>query len=322
MARLAIMFDNQPPEPNAISGLDLAEQEDRVALAKFDENEPRDEHGRWTTGGGGDALTGGGELIGYSSSAYMDSTGKLHTSNVDDAVRALGEGQKVVLDQPRQLSTLIQRLAEVAKAAKDAGQQAKDYDLCNVSVPGTNLFCADTKGFTRIEMPQLDGKPIAGSRADALPKNQFGEVETTSQFQQFLKDAGFSVDRGTERADYLKATQSELSGVRTAALMGLMQQGKLADSTLFISKDNYIVDGHHRWAAKVGLEFGGGKVLYMNVARVNTDIITLMNEAKSFAHDWGIPQVSKRYTRGTYSLAKDKAGLPYVKFTPERRKRK
>ena len=54
---------------------------------------------------------------------------------------------------------------------------------------------------------------------------------------------------------------------------------------LIVSKDDYILDGHHRWAAKIGLDAASGKLrddLKMKVSRVNVDIVTLLDEANKF----------------------------------------
>jgi hypothetical protein len=50
---------------------------------------------------------------------------------VDDAVRALYEGKKVELNQPREVATLLDRLAEVSKKMIEMGAEAKNFDLCN-----------------------------------------------------------------------------------------------------------------------------------------------------------------------------------------------
>ena len=48
------------------------------------------------------------------------------------------------------------------------------YNLCKVTVPGTNLYCDDNKGIPREKMPQLKSVPEPGSKADKLPKNDDG----------------------------------------------------------------------------------------------------------------------------------------------------
>ena len=63
---------------------------------------------------------------------------------------------------------------------------------------------------------------------------------------------------------------------------------------LFVSRDNYIVDGHHRWAALVGLDaednrLGNDKTI--SVIRVEgMDIIELIFWANKFTEEMGIPR--------------------------------
>lgn len=251
-------------------------------LKKYDPSQPRDEGGRWTTGG---------SVPGYSAEARM-LDGKLYTSNVEDAVKALYAGQEVVLDQPRTVSTLLNRLAEITRDAEAKGEKAGNYDLCKVSVPGTNLFCSESKGIPRVEMPQLKGVPAEGSRAAAFEPDSRGEVDLSSQFMEHMRNKGYAIQETTELATYLKASQNELNGVKVAGIANAIRENKLDEASLFVSRDNYIVDGHHRWAATVGVDLDDGRPgdLSMPVSRIDTDIITILSEANTFAAEWGIPQ--------------------------------
>jgi hypothetical protein len=175
-------------------------------VQKFDESEPRDDHGRWTDGGGssddGDSGDHPGE--GYSKNAYVDAKGVIHTNSVRDAAKALGEDRKVELKQPKQVSTLIKELGKQAQEMQKQGKNAPNYNLCNVSVAGTNLFCVQSKGIPRVEMPQMDD-------------------DQTKAFVEHLKDQGQKVKKGTEYAANLRATQSEINGVKVAGVMDHLQ---------------------------------------------------------------------------------------------------
>lgn len=227
--------------------------------------------------------------------------GALRTANIDKALQALAKGQKVELTQPRQVSTLIDKLAVMANNPANKGPNAPKYNLCDVSVSGTNLFCADNKGITRILMPQLKGAPLAGSPASLLPHEMrggkdTGEVDLAPGFIDHLKSIGIDVKLGEEGASYLRATQNELVGANVAGIQAYLKGGgKIEGSPLLISKDGYIVDGHHRWAAQVGVDLGNDpkvKDLPMKVARANSDILSLLTEAKSYAKAMGIPEAA------------------------------
>jgi hypothetical protein len=181
-------------------------------------------------GGGGGGEGGKHPGAGYSKDAYVKG-GVIHTSNVDDAARALHEGKKVELDQPRKISVLIDKLGQMARDAIAKGEKAPVYNLCNVSVTGTNLFCAESKGIPRVEMPQL---------TDAQAK----------AFTTHLGDQGYKVTESSTPASHLRATQNELNGAKVAKLAGKMRaEGGMGVKRIFVSKDDYILDGHHHWAA-------------------------------------------------------------------------
>jgi hypothetical protein len=246
----------------------------------WDESEhPRDDRGRFGEGAGG-----------------IDPEIDIETDDIEVAVRALAEGRTVALSQPRQVSTLLDRLAQTVEEAKARGEQAPSYDLCNVTVKGTNLFCAGGKDIPRLKMPQLYGKPVPGSPADALPKDKWGEVDIGPAFLKHLSAHGLEVESATEDPAYLRATQSELNGAKVAALAKVMDadpDSTLRTVPLFVSRDNYIVDGHHRWAAVVAADYRSDTdaKLTIPVRRVKMDIIPLLARAHKFASDYGLPVV-------------------------------
>lgn len=212
------------------------------------------------------AEKGNSGLNGYSKGASLKN-GVIHTSNVNDALLALHENRKVELKQPHQVSVLMDRLASVVKDMAAKGESAPNFNLCNVTVTGSSLFCAESKGIPRIKMPQLD----AGGGA--------------AKFVEHLKSRGYEVVEDSERADHMKATQNELVGAKVAAIAKVLGSGKkLNEERLVVSEDNYIVDGHHRWAATVAHDTrkGSSNNIEMPVSRVNIDIITLLDEANKF----------------------------------------
>jgi hypothetical protein len=196
----------------------------------------------------------------YSKNARLEN-GVVHTNNVFDATRALYEGRKVSLKQPEQVSTLVDHLGNVTKQMVKLGLQAPNFNLCNVSVKGTNLFCAESKGIPRIEMPQLDD-------------------EQTADFREQLRNEGHTIDKKEVRVDFLRATQNELIGAKVAKIAKRIiehsERGDI-DKRLVVSRDNYILDGHHHWAAQVALG-----IRKMKVSRVDIDIITLLDKANKF----------------------------------------
>jgi HK97 family phage prohead protease len=257
---------------------------------------PRDDDGKFTDGGGGGGGggdkpsggkpgggDGGGKKThpgpGYSASAYVQN-GVIHTTSVYDAQRALHEDKPVELDQPEKVSILLQRLGDEAKKMIDSGGKAPNLNLCNVTVTGTSLFCADTKGIPRVEMPQLD-------------------KQQTIDFQKYLKKEGYKVKEGKQHAAYLHATQNELNAVKVAGVAKYIEDHGGKTKPIMISKDNYILDGHHAWAGKIGLDAKSGKLAddkKMDVIRVNIGITKLLALAEKFTGGAGHKPASESTT--------------------------
>lgn len=227
--------------------------------------------------------------------------------DVELAADLLGQGRKVKLNQPDEASTLLKELAKRVEEAKKLGEKAPNYNLCDVAIPGTNLFCVESQGIPRVEMPQLAGFPIPGSKADKLgdegliersgqyidPETGKGGVDLTPLFVANLRERGVPIERDEVPASHLRATQDELNGANVAKIAGEMADGRAPDGATLVSEDNYIVDGHHRWAAQVGNDAADGKLGddMMQVDRVKMDIITLLAEAYAYAEEMGLPVV-------------------------------
>lgn len=210
----------------------------------------------------------------------------LKTNNIEEAARAILAGRRVELEQPREVSTLLDKLAAIAQDAKSKGQKAPLYDIGKVSVKGTNLFALNSKDIPRIEMPQLSvDTPNGGTR------------DLTSKFIDSLRERGIKVQDTTEQAAYLRATQNELNGAKVAGIMQAIENGNKAldERSIVVSRDNYILDGHHTWAAHVGLDSADnimGNNSIMHIQRVDMGIGSLLFEAQQFADKNGLANAS------------------------------
>lgn len=203
----------------------------------------------------------------------------------------------------RQVVALLDKLKEMADDAKAKGVKAPDYDLCEVSIPGTNLFCGDNKGIPRAKMPQLKGKPAPGSEADTLPKDKNGEVDTEAAFKKALIKKGAKLEAKEVPAATLKATQSQLVGPKIAGMLAALKEdpnNKGITAPIFVSKDGYVLDGHHRWAAVVGLQLakGNSDPVTMKTIQVDMSIGDLVKFTNEFCEDIGIkPKDAKTEAR-------------------------
>jgi hypothetical protein len=188
----------------------------------------------------------------------------------------------------------IDQLAKAAAEAKAKGEKAPNFNLCDITIPGTNLYCKGNKGIPREDMPQFKGYAKPGSIADKLPKNNDGEVDTESQFKVLLKKNGVAVSEPQEvPADQLKATQTELVGAKVAGMTKALEtepNHPKITAPIYVSNDGYVLDGHHRWAAVTSSAVASGKPAMMNVRVIDMPIKDLVKISNDFADQIGIQQ--------------------------------
>jgi tetratricopeptide (TPR) repeat protein len=192
------------------------------------------------------------------------------------------------------VSMKIDQLAKAAAEAKAKGEKAPNFNLCDITIPGTNLYCKGNKGIPREDMPQFKGYAKPGSIADKLPKNSDGEVDTEAQFKVLLKRNGVAVSEPQEvPADQLKATQTELVGAKVAGMTKALEtepNHPKITAPIYVSNDGYVLDGHHRWAAVTSAAVASGKPAMMNVRVIDMPIKDLVKISNDFADQIGIQQ--------------------------------
>jgi len=192
------------------------------------------------------------------------------------------------------VSMKIDQLAKAAAEAKAAGEKAPNFNLCDITIPGTNLYCKGNKGIPREDMPQFKGYAKPGSIADKLPKDDSGEVDTEAQFKVLLKKNGVAVSEPQSvPADQLKATQTELVGAKVAGMTKALEtepNHPKITAPIYVSNDGYVLDGHHRWAAVTSSAVASGKPAMMNVRVIDLPIKELVKISNDFADQIGIQQ--------------------------------
>ena len=248
---------------------------------------------------------------------------------------------------PEKESVIVQGIKQMAD--KNRGKHPKDQEksvevggeettnLCDVTVPGTNLFCADNKGIPRAEMPQLKSKPWAKGEkepwvfnketgqweptkfdetdeeyAERVPASKLpgapDEVNTEDLFKAKLEELGIDMSEPQPmNVSDLKATQNELKPANVAFMVDVLMTAtppphdsdeerekwelsqKLREP-IIVSKDGYILDGHHRWAALVALDIanGGSGDIEMNVKVVDDTAEGLVEKTNNFTRDQGL----------------------------------
>lgn len=209
------------------------------------------------------------------------------------------------------------------------------FNLCEVSIPGTNKFCDENLGIPREKMPQLGGKPKPGSQGEAkakriadenvrkkmglgidtpIPpsrqseydelysKENINHVNVEQEFEDYLKSEGIAVSPPVEvPASSLKATQSELVGEQVVGMVDSLEEdpnNPFITAPIMVTKDGYVIDGHHRWAAIQTYNMkhcppnGPKPCISMKVRIVDEDIQTHIPRANAFADRMGIETMS------------------------------
>ena len=88
-------------------------------------------------------------------------------------------------------------------------------------------------GFKRKEMPQIEGKNI--------PK-----------FLDYLKSEGVKYTEKLVDSKSLRPTQSQFNRDKIQGMIDTIDSKK--QMPIMVSKDNYVIDGHHRWLAHYNLD--------------------------------------------------------------------
>ena len=210
---------------------------------------------------------------------------KWFRGDVESKVANLSGGER------KRISMQIDKLAELTQQAKEKGEKAPNFNLCKITVPGTNLYCDDNLGIPRDQMPQFKGKPVAGSPAANLPMAKDGEVDTEPLFQKMLKDKGIKVARAQIPSDALKATQTELVGAKVAGMAKALEANPnhpAITAPIYVSRDGYVIDGHHRWAAVTSNAIRDGRPTDMSVNIIDMDAKDIIPMANNFADKMGV----------------------------------
>lgn len=203
-----------------------------------------------------------------------------------------------VAERNQNIPTLLLLLKIIAEDARAKGEKAPDYNLCALNIEHSDhLFCKRHQNIARLKMPQLQGTPIPGSPADALPRNDRKEVDGNAAFLDYLQQKkGYRVTLEDVPAMSLKATQNELIGSKVAGIWYAMQDPNsdtyktITSLPLFISQEGYILDGHHRWAAAIAHAINNGDLTHMmmKAKRVHVPISQLVQDANDFTKEFGI----------------------------------
>ena len=158
-------------------------------------------------------------------------------------------------------------------------------DLTNLEIVGTQLFTRDNLGIMRDEMPQVP-------------------YERKGEFISEMTNRGIAVTREEVSPEKLHPIQAEISAKKSGKLARDIKQnghGKSDGARIIVSSDDYIIDGHHRWAASAFLSFKD-KGQAIPVLRVDMTHMELIDATLAWNKATGIE-----------SLSLDKSTRPFKK---------
>ena len=222
-------------------------------------------------------------------------------TTVEEAYEEIAKGNIVEMPTAQDAVTIISKMSEyLKKVEEETGKKPKNLNFCQISVPGTNLFCGSSvatdkypDGVPRVEMPQLSGIPKEGSKADKLARiDEEGNVDIGKSFVQKLAKEGVETKEAEVPASWLKASQSELKGKTVSFFLTKKGQKILDDdkAVIYVSRDGYVIDGHHRWAGKVFQDLKDGKTgdVKMKVRIIDMPIMEVLDAALDYSDEMGI----------------------------------
>ena len=220
---------------------------------------------------------------------------------------------KLTKQERKEISMKIDELNKMTQDAIEKGEKAPNYNLCQVTVPGTNLYCDNNLGIPREDMPQFKGKPQPGTPAADMPVDKNGEVDTEPMFKKMLADRNIKVLDTEIPSDSLKATQSELVGSKVAGMTKALENDPnhpAITAPIYVSRDGYVVDGHHRWAAVTSAAIKKGEPTDMKVRVIDMDAKDIIPMANKFAEEQGV--AAKKADANQEGPKSDIANVPKV----------
>lgn len=167
--------------------------------------------------------------------------------------------------------------------AYDAGLHKKMYML------GIEVMQPDPIALARVMSDENDNfcehypKLCAGAEYQREELPQIYD-KNYDEFVAYLENLGATVNfEGDTAVDSLKPVQNEISLERMARIMARVKDGYYKDLNLlklplFVSKDGYILDGHHRWATLFFLS----PTNTLDIYRVNLTYKELVDNALNF----------------------------------------
>ena len=147
-------------------------------------------------------------------------------SSKADSVKQINKSKNIELAETLDKNPVFKTwVAKTKRLSKTPVKQNKAEDLCQQG----DGFCEGHLGFPRIVMPQTGDASIFARKL----RSQFG----------------IPFSRQVVNAQSLRPSQQEINKMKVAGILQAIRNKQMKDDSILVSRDNYIIDGHHRWAA-------------------------------------------------------------------------
>ena len=153
---------------------------------------------------------------------------KTHGSWANDIADAIFAGKHPTVEKENVSAFLM-----------SAAKRTDHPDLTELSIEGTLLYGDEGMGIARKDMPQIPGK------------------ERARFLEEIEKSDGITAEKEKVDPTTLKPIQKEISAARSGAIFNKFREdGEIPkNERILISKDGFVVDGHHTWGAAVAFAF-------------------------------------------------------------------
>jgi hypothetical protein len=146
---------------------------------------------------------------------------------------------------------------DLTQALADCEEKGGKPDLCVMDPP----ICRGNFGKDRAQMPQFPGEKVP-------------------ELLKALHEKGVDTSEESVPVRDLKATQDEINAKKVAGMVKTMNAGAFRPGTpILVSRDSYVLDGHHRWAAQWVLD----KDAPLPVVRIDMPMQELLNFADRYS---------------------------------------
>lgn len=187
--------------------------------------------------------------------------------------KAAGGGAGGAVQQPQQAiaSLAAGRPANVAphqviQTLQAAPAGGAPINLTQLSVAGRPVF-GNSLGIPRAQMPQV-------------PSNRLDD------YFKDLQSRGVAVEPGKVDPRTLKPVQNEVNAAKSATWIDTLARGE-SPKPVMISKDGYVIDGHHQWGGSMAYAIEHG-AYNMPVIRVDLPARQLLGDVSRWTDAQGL----------------------------------